>query len=177
MHRNWRPALKGKMKLAAKDIMSRNVVTVPADMPLAELERVLLENRIGGAPVVDQGKVVGVISRSDIVKQAAVGQAIADYAMFDYYRDISGFSAPAGGRLPAPFRVSSEKLLSGHLANTRVRDAMVDCVIGVAPDATVRMIAAEMINEGIHRVLVVDAGRLVGVVTSLDLVGVLARAE
>ncbi len=50
----------------AGDVMTKALFTAHPDQPLAELELQLIEHRIGGAPVVDQGQLVGVISRSDI---------------------------------------------------------------------------------------------------------------
>ena len=50
------------------EVMTQRVVTVPRAMPLRQLARLLLADDISGAPVVDDGRVVGVVSESDIVR-------------------------------------------------------------------------------------------------------------
>ena len=52
--------------LTAKDIMSKNVITVSPDTDVAQAARLLLENHINGIPVVDpSGKVLGILCQSD----------------------------------------------------------------------------------------------------------------
>ena len=52
-----------------KDIMTRDPITVPPDYTVEETAQVLLESKISGAPVVDDsGKVVGVITQSDLFR-------------------------------------------------------------------------------------------------------------
>ena len=51
------------------DIMTRNVVTVGPDTDLAEVARTMLERKIGGLPVVEHGRLVGIITESDIFKR------------------------------------------------------------------------------------------------------------
>jgi acetoin utilization protein AcuB len=56
-------------KIKVKDIMTRDPITVPPDYTVEETARVLLDNKISGAPVVDQkGKVIGTITQTDIFK-------------------------------------------------------------------------------------------------------------
>ncbi len=52
----------------AKDIMTRDVATVDADTSLEEIMKVLDEKNIIRVPVTDQGKLVGIISRSDVLR-------------------------------------------------------------------------------------------------------------
>ena len=54
-------------QIKAKEIMSKNPITVPPDFTLEETAEVLLKNKISGAPVVDQvGKIVGTITQTDL---------------------------------------------------------------------------------------------------------------
>ncbi len=56
-------------KIKVKEIMTRDPITVPPYYTLEETARVLLENKISGAPVVnDKGKVTGIITRDDMLK-------------------------------------------------------------------------------------------------------------
>ena len=56
-------------KIKVKEIMTRDPITIPPYYTLEETARVLLENKISGAPVVnDKGKVIGIITRDDMLK-------------------------------------------------------------------------------------------------------------
>ena len=58
------------MEITVKEIMTRNVVTVPATMPITEVAQVLSDKRITGLPVVDEREqVVGVLSEYDIISR------------------------------------------------------------------------------------------------------------
>lgn len=55
-------------KLTIKQVMSRPVITVAPDTPLEEAARIMADNKIGGLPVVEGGKLVGIITETDIFK-------------------------------------------------------------------------------------------------------------
>jgi acetoin utilization protein AcuB len=56
-------------KIKVKDIMTKDPITVPPDYTVEETARVLLENKISGAPVVDQnGKAIGTITQTDLFR-------------------------------------------------------------------------------------------------------------
>jgi CBS domain-containing membrane protein len=56
--------------LAVKDVMTRDPITTTPDTPLAEAARVMLERKIGCLPVVESGKLVGILTESDFVRLA-----------------------------------------------------------------------------------------------------------
>ena len=57
--------------LTAEDVMQREVITIPHDLPLREAARLLSREQIGGAPVVDgAGRCIGVLSATDFVRWA-----------------------------------------------------------------------------------------------------------
>ena len=51
-----------------RDLMTQDVITVEEDTPLPEVARLLEEHRIKRVPVLRQGKVVGIVSRADLVR-------------------------------------------------------------------------------------------------------------
>lgn len=57
----------------ARDIMTRNVITISPDTRVAEIARLLAEKAVSGTPVVDGGKVVGVVSEGDLVRRSEIG--------------------------------------------------------------------------------------------------------
>jgi acetoin utilization protein AcuB len=55
-------------KTMVKEIMTRDVITVHSDTPLEEAARIMVDNKIGGLPVVRDGEVVGIITETDLFK-------------------------------------------------------------------------------------------------------------
>jgi len=55
-------------KLTVKKVMSSPVITVTPDMPLEQAARIMIDNKIGGLPVVEHGQLVGIITETDIFK-------------------------------------------------------------------------------------------------------------
>jgi CBS domain-containing protein len=51
------------------DLMTRNVITIGPDADLNEVARTMLERKIGGLPVVEHGRLVGIITESDIFRR------------------------------------------------------------------------------------------------------------
>lgn len=148
------------MAILAGDVMTKAVVTVDPSLPALELERLLGRERISGAPVVADGRLVGVVSRVDLVRAQTDASEGAD-ALLDYYRDTGGGSPDA----------SEHARLAGSRAEKRcVRDLMTTELVTVTPDRPVAEVARTLVDRGIHRLLVVEKGRLCGLISSLDVV-------
>jgi CBS domain-containing protein len=158
------------MSVSVGDLMQRGVVTIAPDRPLAELDEVLLSHRILGAPVVDHGRLVGIVSRSDVVRQLSVERSrIAASAFY-----LEPFDAD--DRSDEDYRRVIEAAAS-RIAQLHVRDVMIEDLVTVRPDATLQEIAQAMLDRRIHRVLVTEGGELRGIVSSLDLVGLFAEGR
>lgn len=154
----------------ASDVMVHQVFTVPPDLKVVDLDQELYANRIGGAPVVDGRKLVGIVSRSDIdrlVSHQRGGPAAT--ASYYWQGDLPE------GEEPAAYNAARTTLES--LQKTLVREIMTPEVISVSPEEPISRVARLMYDRRIHRVLVVERGELQGLISSLDLVGVLASAE
>src|SRR5689334_15121513 len=147
------------MTLTARDVMQPHVLSVPPDMSLAELEDFLLAHRIGGAPVVDDGALVGVVSRSDVVGSLSLERALAGVI-------VDGLTSPEEGDPPVGLPPSLKDQLAAHT----VRDAMATDPIAVALDTPIAEVARILHVRHIHRVLVTEGRALRGVISTLDLV-------
>ncbi len=55
-------------KVTVKQVMSKKVKTVDADTPIEEVARIMADNKFGGMPVMRSGKVVGMITETDLFK-------------------------------------------------------------------------------------------------------------
>lgn len=148
------------MAILAGDVMERKVVAVEPALPAAELERLLDRERISGAPVVADGRLVGVVSRTDLIRAQTDAADRAD-AMLDYYRDVGGSS---------PDRSEHARLTGERTGSLCVRDLMTKELVTVTADHPIAEVARALAAREIHRVLVADDRRLLGVISSLDIV-------
>ncbi len=55
-------------KVTIKNVMTKKVITVEQDTPIEEAARIMADKKIGGVPVVSGGKVVGIITETDLFK-------------------------------------------------------------------------------------------------------------
>jgi CBS domain-containing protein len=60
--------------IPVSNVMSRNPVMLEADTPICEAARLLVETKIGGVPIVDHGKLVGIVTTSDLLATLMVGE-------------------------------------------------------------------------------------------------------
>ena len=144
--------------ITADDVMNPNVLMVQEDMTVEELARFLVESEISGAPVVDStGRLVGVVSVTDLAR---------DRSNPDF------FVSEWGGTLR---RDEIEELRFGGETGMRVRDIMTPAIYSVDAETPIPEVAETLINSHIHRLLVTSGERVVGIVTSSDLLGLLVR--
>lgn len=158
------------MERVVSDVMQTKVLTVSPDTALPDLERKLLSSRVGALPVVERdGRLAGIVSRSDVVRQLCLERSLGE-AMADAYRDQTDehFAEKAQEDVAVAIGKRMEQL--------HVRDVMIRDVLVAEPGLGLAKAAQRMIERRVHRLPVVDDGRLVGIVTSLDLVRVVAEA-
>lgn len=157
------------MPVKARDVMQTEVGTVVPDMSLPDLERAFLSARRSGFPVVEKGQLVGIISRSDVVRQLCVETALAE--------QISDFYAGEGVSEPPESLEEVGARVGARIERLAVREVMSRRLITAAPEDPLADVARRMIEHGIHRLPVVESGRLVGLVSSLDLVRLFAEGR
>jgi len=86
------------------------------------------------------------------------------------------YTSPFPIPLPALDQLEKDsRRITHHLATLRVREIMTTDPLTVAPTDHVEVVAHMMVSERVHRVPVVEEGELVGIVSSLDIVGCVAR--
>jgi CBS domain-containing protein len=147
----------------AADLMTSFVVTVRPDATIQEAAQLMLQYRISGLPVTDKdGAVLGIITESDLLRRAETGTEK------HHSRWVS--------LLAGPGRLAQEYV---HTHGRRVGEVMTERVFTVTPQTPVSDLVALMENKRVKRLLVVDQGRLAGIVSRADvmaaLVGLLAE--
>lgn len=157
------------MALVARDAMTTNIVTVSPSTSLVDLERILISRHIGGTPVKDQGKLIGMVSRSDIIRVLTYEQSVAEVQSGAYRNELGVTDRRA------------MELISGHVGERmqtlRVRDAMTVVRVQVLPDTPLRQVAELMVSQRVHRVLVMENDRLIGIIARSDLVRMVAAGR
>ncbi len=156
--------------LRAVDVMTRSLVFASPQQALLEAEQLLFEHKITGMPVVDEGRLVGVLSASDVARVQIVMNSLDGQV-----NDARDWPLQADG-----FKHAGSPTFNGFgqlLAILTVADAMRAQVTVCSPETSVAEIAQKMLAQRIHRIIVVEEGeRPVGIVSSLDVVRVLTES-
>ena len=138
--------------LTARDIMSKAVLTLTENSLLQEAVHLFIENHVSAAPVLDlSGNAIGVITKTDL-------------ARFE------------GGRrgLPAEDGRPAAKVDKG--GDDLVRSWMTPFVLSVDPDAGLAEITRTMVKNGVHHLFVKAEGKLVGVISTFDVLRFVSRS-
>lgn len=170
--------------ITAVDLMNPEVLTVPAAMSVHELAAFLLDNDITGAPVVDrEGRLVGVVSVVDIADVAA-GEPEDDEESEEGEENEESegggghFFAPAqAGDHLGPEVLEGLEGVEGEDGDLRVGEIMNPEIYSVTRDATVSEVAMTFLENHVHRLLVIDDGKAVGIITTSDLLGLLVEED
>ena len=148
------------MKTAA-DIMTPDPVTVTPETTLREAARLLLEGHFNGLPVVEDGRLAGLITRSDLV---SLGRKV--YA--PGYFLLLGGAVPL--QLPGRFEHAVERMTA-----TTVGEVMTAEPCTVSPGTSLEDLATTMVERRWYSLPVVEGERLVGIVGMEDLFRQLAE--
>ncbi len=146
------------MQQPIEALMSGDPVRVEASTTARELAVILDENDISGVPVVDaQDRVIGVVSKTDLLHRCVVGPLGTEPASF--------LTAIADGLQDQPdpeaLGVVSE-FMEGDPVTARPAESVMD-------------VARRMTRDRVHRVVIVDDGNhVLGIVTSMDMVKLIA---
>jgi CBS domain-containing protein len=143
----------------ASDIMTSPVITIGPDTQVRHIAGLLFKHRISAVPVLDEGKLVGIVSEADLLHRHELGTE-------DAIRSGSWWLQLFGADHSVADYVKSHA--------SRARDIMTRTVISVAPDTPVAQIARLFEKHGVKRVPVLRGAKLVGIVSRSNLVQALA---
>jgi len=141
--------------IIVKDIMTTDLITFTPDMDISRAAKILFDNRINGAPVVDDsGELVGILCQSDLITQQ---KKLPIPTLFTF--------------LDGLIRLTSMKQLEkqvGKIAALTVSEAMTPNPVTVRPDTGLETVAALMVDSNFHTLPVVEDSRLVGIIGKED---------
>jgi CBS domain-containing protein len=158
--------------IQAKDLMQKDVVRFEASASISEAVTVFEDLHISGAPVVDGlGQVVGVLSASDIVRpeRVRVGTGVRRENE-PAVRSWDDEGANGEDEIQSMDEYGEEALPSDT-----VTDWMTRSIVSVAPETSLRDVCRLMVQNNVHRVLVIDKKRLAGILSTFDVVRCVAE--
>jgi CBS domain-containing protein len=148
--------------LTAKDIMTRNIVTVKPETSIEELASLLVTNQISGVPVVDDsGALYGIVTENDLIsrnKRLHIPTVVSFLDAAIYLESSRKFEEEVK-----------------RVAATKVGDICVRNVVTITEDTTVVDIATIMAEKKVHLLPVIKTGKVVGIVGKRDMVKAVAR--
>ncbi|MGH3995268.1 MAG: CBS domain-containing protein [Pseudonocardiaceae bacterium] len=151
------------MSTVVRDIMDSEPATVRPDTPVEDVVATLRRHELPGLPVIDEdGRCVGMVTEADLVLPDDEGDL-----HIPHYINLFG-----GTIFLEPLSRFEERLRKAFAS--KASDMMTSDPDTVSPDTTVQEAARIIHESGHNRLPVVEDGRLVGVVTRLDVLGALA---
>lgn len=160
-------------KLCARDVMAKDPVTVSAADKLRDAMSLMVANHVTGLPVVDRlSHCVGVVSMMDLLS---------------YEQDHAETPPETTEVETTPFfdqesqqweDVAVMAYALEQFGEVPVSEVMTADVISVPPDASIRTVAQRMVEESVHRVMVLDQGKILqGSVSAIDVVRLVAEGD
>jgi len=130
-----------------KDVMTKNPITIDSETLVLDAQKIMKENNIRRLPIVDKGKLVGIITQHDLLEAS-----------------------------PSPATSLSIHELNYLLAKMKVKEIMKKNPVTITPDTPFEEALRIGQEKKIGSFPVVDNGKLVGIVTESDIVRFLTRA-
>ncbi|MFO7311919.1 MAG: CBS domain-containing protein [Bacillota bacterium] len=134
------------MPMKVADIYTRNPVVVDPETSAPQARKLMEEHKIRRLPVVDKGKLVGIVTLSDLLKAA-----------------------------PSPATTLSVWELNYLLDRVKVKEIMTRDVVTTTPDADLKTVASIMAERKIGGLPVVENGKVVGIITESDVFRALVK--
>ena len=146
-----------------KDVMNKDVIVCAPDDTLGHLADLFKKNHVSGIPVVDKGKVVGLVSETDLIKL---------FKTPEFSNDLW---------LPSPFEIieipirnlvklEETKKFFDNMKLRPVKDIMTKTVHAISSDEELEDASTMMVKHNVNRLPVIENGKLVGIVARSDII-------
>ena len=138
--------------MKASDVMTRDVITVRRETSVTNAIRLMLDNNVSGLPVLDNGKVIGILTEGDLLRRSETGTEKHRPRWLEI--------------LMGPGRMAGEYV---RTHGRRVEEIMTTDLVSVAGDTPLDEVVGLMERRRIKRVPVIEGDLLVGVISRADL--------
>ena len=147
-----------------RDVMSADPLTVGPEVSVTEAARLMVDNRIGSLPVIEGGKLVGIVTEGDLIMQDV------KLEFPTYLHLLDGFIMYPGAT--ARFESELKKAVAAD-----VRTVMTADPVTVQASATLEDAATLLVEKDVSRLPVMEGETLIGVVSKSDIVRSLLDQE
>jgi CBS domain-containing protein len=144
--------------MKAADIMTREVVSVPAGASVVQAARLMLQRRISGLPVTDgAGNLLGIVTEGDFLRRAEIGTQLHRPRWLEF--------------LIGPGRLATEYV---RACGRKVDEIMTSDLHTVTEDTPIEQVVHMMEKHRVKRIPVENAGRLVGIISRANILRAVA---
>lgn len=141
--------------LKAKDLMTRDILSVTPDTEIVKAAEILLKNRINGMPVIDDsGKLVGILCQSDLVAQQKSIPIPSVFTLLESFVPLTSMK-----------RIDKEVQ---KIAALSVKQAMTPNPVTVGPETEIEDVAKLMVDNKYHTLPVMEGNEVVGIIGKED---------
>lgn len=146
-----------------KEFMSKKVMTVHKEMNVKEFIQLLEQHNITGAPVADEsGKVIGVISATDVIERSNYINKEMSHCEDCYEVD------------PTTGLVEVHKYYTEELFEKQIGCLMTKDLITLSPENDLMDAIDVFLKTPVHRIIILDKDKLVGIISTKDTIKAMA---
>jgi len=187
-------------RLHVSSAMSKDLITITQDADVKEAVKLMLENNIKSLPVVEQGKIKGIVTITDLLKpltksdvpveeimskpvitvspedravharRLMLDNEISRLVVVEDFKVVGILTLRQLAKAFAAFKKASETKQSSRVRNMLVEDVMTQNVVTINADAKAGEAAEIMLDRGFSGLPVMNNDSLVGIVTKKDLI-------
>lgn len=144
-------------ELVARDIMTPDPMTVDGELSVTDAARLMVEKRIGALPVVENGRLVGIVTEGDLIMQ----DVKVEFPTYLHLLDGLIMYPPATARFEAELKKA---------VGATVADVMTAEPVAVQADLPVADVATLMVDRDVSRLPVLEGDVVVGIISKSDIV-------
>lgn len=156
--------------MKVKDAMNIDVITCKPDDPVSTLVDLFKNNHISGMPVVENEKVVGIVSETDLLKLFKTPEFSVDMLLPSPFEIIE---MP----IRSVIRFEEFKKALEDIRMKPVRDIMKKKIYSISPDSTLEDASNMMVKHRVNRLPVIENGKLVGILVRSDIIRCLSKEQ
>lgn len=143
--------------LTARDIMTKDPVSVSRDLTVTEAARLMVDQRIGALPVIEGDGLVGIVTEGDLIMR----DVKVEFPTYLHLLDGFIMYPPATARFESELKKA---------VGATVADVMTPDPVTVQADTAVGDVATLMVDRDVSRIPVLDGTVLVGIISKSDIV-------